>query len=68
MNLKPDIPFRYRRFTVDGEPIDIETFISDNSKTFEEAVVIRSDLMDLLPTYHMYFHFTHQDQDIYRME
>ena len=65
----PDIPFRYRRFTLDGEPVDIEDFISANAASFEEATVMRIDLTELLVDYHMYFKFdgSPTEREIFRM-
>ena len=65
----PDIPFRYRKFTLDGEPVDIEDFISANAASFEEATVMRLNLIELLIDYHMYFKFagSSTEREIYRI-
>lgn len=63
------VPFSQRRFTLDGEPCDIEDFISSNSTTFKEAADMRVDLMSLAVDYRMYFHFDGDptEREIYRM-
>ena len=69
MKTTPDIPFRYRRFTLDGEPCDIEDFISSHAATFQEATDLRTDLMELGVDFHMYFRFpgSPTEREIYRM-
>lgn len=67
MKTPSDIPFRYRKFTLDGEPVDIEDFISANAASFEEATVMRTDLIELLVDYHMYFKFAGSEREIYRI-
>ena len=49
------IPFRYRKFTLDGEPVDIETFISEHSNSFDEASILRADIFELPVGYDMDF-------------
>ena len=67
--MTPDIPFRYRKFTLDGEPHDIEDFISAHCKTYQEATDMRTDLLELAVGYHMYFKFDHDptEREIYRI-
>lgn len=55
MATKTHVPFNERKFTLDGEPVDIEDFIASNSETFEEAAIIRSDILELAEGYHMHF-------------
>lgn len=50
-----DIPFNARHFTLDGEPVDIEDFISANSNDWKEAAGWRSDIAELPVDYDMYF-------------
>ena len=57
MNPLNDIPFNYRRFTLDGEPCDIEDFISSHAASFKEAADMRADLAELAVSYQMYFKF-----------
>ena len=67
--MTPDIPFRYRKFTLDGEPVDIEDFISSHSTTFQEAQAMKDDLVELAVDYYMCFHFTGSlfEREIYRI-
>lgn len=69
MHRVTDIPFSQRTFTLDGEPVDIEDFISSHTRTFKEAQAMRSDLAELAVDYHMYFRFDHDptECEIYRM-
>jgi len=49
------LPLHERRFHLDGVPVDIEDFISVNSNDFEEAAILREDIMSLAVDYHMFF-------------
>ena len=64
-----DIPFSHRRYTLDGEPCDIEDFISSHAATFNDAAAMRSDLVALPVDYHMCFRFDHDptEREIYRV-
>ena len=63
----PYISFNTHKFTCNGEPCDIEDFISSCSKTYEEANFLRNDLIELQVGYHMYIG-RNPEYDIYRME
>ena len=64
-----DIPFSHRRFTLDGEPCDIEDFISTHATTFKEATALRDDLACLEVDYHMFLRFEGDptEREIYRV-
>ena len=63
-----DIAFQYRKFTLDGEPCDIEDFISSHATTFKEAALLREEVESLIVDYHMYFRFdgSPTEREIYR--
>lgn len=64
-----EVPFSMRRFTLDGEPCNIEDFIASNATDWQDARLLREELAALEVDYHMYFRFdgSPTEREVYRL-
>lgn len=62
-----DTPFPERKFTVNGEPCDIEDFISIIATDFKDAAQLRDEIAEMAEGFHMYLGHGDKEQDLFRM-